>query len=761
MSDDRLTDDVPAETAGNDGLRTLHAVPELTPAEELALQQLSQVRFWHQLRGDAALTTEAGPRNVPPELLPPDRWELLRGLTLHEWQYACINHWFDAGRRGVVKVVTGAGKTVLALAIAERLQNREHPGLRLAIIVPTVVLLTQWIDEICEHGNLPRTCIGSIGGGRCDAFDDHVRVLVCVINSASKKLPAEVARAELGGQLLLIVDECHRAGAAEMRHVLDTPHAFSLGLSATPERDDDDPGDASENADLSMTARAAAPFEESVVGTMLGPVVYELSYAQAIEQGILPAFRVVHHGLSLRPPELARYERLSREIKDLRSALETPSRRGLALIRWCRSAGAAGNPKAQRLVGLTAERKRLIYRIEERATAVAAILQAHVQADPETKTILFHESIDEVMQLFSILRSAGLPVVAEHSELPDAMRAESLRLFRTGAARVIVSARSLIEGFNVPSADIGIVVAASSSVRQRVQTLGRLLRKSQKADGGEKQATLYVLYAARTVDELVYEKADWEHLIGARRNEYFLWTDVRTTVPKPQAGPPRRPLASEASIDPASLTAGGTYPGHADDGRQYTQDTQGTIRDSDGHLVKPHPELLALLRAHGSKGGRFRVTHQQRFVVKLEKVPDGWQALYLGQLSAAPQLAEDHPDDSLDALVPGARYPLGKARGRTFSVLQRDRRLIATKTPDGIRFVSRADQIADPRKASALREIQDQLALAHARGHRISKITVTSDGHVIYIFDSEAYFIGIAPEGPDGFTWEELPATPA
>jgi hypothetical protein len=125
-----------------------------------------------------------------------------------------------------------------------------------------------------------------------------------------------------------------------------------------------------------------------------------------------------------------------------------------------------------------------------------------------------------------------------------------------------------------------------------------------------------------------------------------------------------------------------------------------------------------------------------------------------------PQLAEDHPDDSPDALVPGARYPLGKARGRTFSVLQRDRRLIATKTPDGIRFVARPDQIADPRKASALREIQDQLALAHARGHRISKITVTSDGHVIYIFDSEAYFIGIAPEGPDGFTWEESPATP-
>jgi hypothetical protein len=46
------------------------------------------------------------------------------------------------------------------------------------------------------------------------------------------------------------------------------------------------------------------------------------------------------------------------------------------------------------------------------------------------------------------------------------MRAEALQLFREGTAQIIVSARSLIEGFNVPSADLGIVVAASSSVKE-------------------------------------------------------------------------------------------------------------------------------------------------------------------------------------------------------------------------------------------------------------------------------------------------------
>jgi superfamily II DNA or RNA helicase len=119
----------------------------------------------------------------------------------------------------------------------------------------------------------------------------------------------------------------------------------------------------------------------------------------------------------------------------------------------------------------------------ERTKATVKILSEAFAANPTTKAILFHESIEQIMALFESLRAEGFPVVAEHSAFPDSMRAESLRLFRHGAARIIVSARSLIEGFNVPSADLGIVVAASSSVRQRVQTLGRLLRKSRTSDG--------------------------------------------------------------------------------------------------------------------------------------------------------------------------------------------------------------------------------------------------------------------------------------
>jgi superfamily II DNA or RNA helicase len=95
----------------------------------------------------------------------PEQWQLTKGVSLYDWQKDCIDKWLQAVHRGPVKVVTGAGKTILGLAIAERLQNTIDNELRVAIVVPTVVLMHQWHDELLERGNLPSSAIGRLGGG--------------------------------------------------------------------------------------------------------------------------------------------------------------------------------------------------------------------------------------------------------------------------------------------------------------------------------------------------------------------------------------------------------------------------------------------------------------------------------------------------------------------------------------------------------------------------------------------------------------------
>jgi superfamily II DNA or RNA helicase len=83
-------------------------------------------------------TTEGGPDSP---------WQLTSGLNPHAWQLECSNRWFASGGRGVVKVVTGAGKTVLACRILERLRNEREPGPRAAIVVPTM----QYADTFPGH----------------------------------------------------------------------------------------------------------------------------------------------------------------------------------------------------------------------------------------------------------------------------------------------------------------------------------------------------------------------------------------------------------------------------------------------------------------------------------------------------------------------------------------------------------------------------------------------------------------------------------
>jgi superfamily II DNA or RNA helicase len=71
---------------------------------------------------------------------------LIQGIDPYPWQKECIRRWFDNKYRGTVKVVTGGGKTLLALAAIQQLQNTVQPDLYVVIVVPTIVLMHQWYD---------------------------------------------------------------------------------------------------------------------------------------------------------------------------------------------------------------------------------------------------------------------------------------------------------------------------------------------------------------------------------------------------------------------------------------------------------------------------------------------------------------------------------------------------------------------------------------------------------------------------------------
>ena len=91
--------------------------------------------------------------------------------------------------------------------------------------------------------------------------------------------------------------------------------------------------------------------------------------------------------------------------------------------------------------------------------------------------------------------------------------------FRKGRLNVMLSARALAQGFDLPGADHGMIRTSTSNIRQRIQTIGRMIRK--KEDG--KQAEIWVVYVKDTTDERIFEKFDWEEELPEVEDVQTAW----------------------------------------------------------------------------------------------------------------------------------------------------------------------------------------------------------------------------------------------
>ena len=67
-------------------------------------------------------------------------------MKLREWQAKAFPLWW-AKKRGIVKVVTGGGKTVFAIHCLTKYleENKDHS---IFIVVPSIALLDQWYEGL-------------------------------------------------------------------------------------------------------------------------------------------------------------------------------------------------------------------------------------------------------------------------------------------------------------------------------------------------------------------------------------------------------------------------------------------------------------------------------------------------------------------------------------------------------------------------------------------------------------------------------------
>jgi superfamily II DNA or RNA helicase len=716
------------------------------PKESLQLHQLRLLE-WMTTTGSKRFARESLDESREDHTRPtslPDVWNLTKSVKPYEWQAKCVAKWFENNGHGTVKVVTGGGKTLLALSILQLLHNEHDKDLRAAIVVPTIVLMHQWYDAILEHGNLPKETIGRLGGGYDDDFGKDHRILISVLASASRQLPRIIDKAKVGRHLLLIADECHRAGAKEMSQVFKSDRTWSLGLSATPERESDD--------DLGYNA--------SQLGKELGPIIYEFNLAEALREGLIPKFTINHYGLPMTPSERNRYEALSRSITDAMSKLRKHREPGSDgdFFSWARTVATRNKGEigsiAMRFIADTSQRRELLNHLRSREEAVQQLIKGEFAINKDARIILFHESIDEVMYLYIRLLDLGLPVIAEHSELPASVRETGLELFRRGIAQIIVSARSLIEGFNVPAVDVGIIVASSGSVRQRIQSLGRVLRRHRGPAGEEKTSCIHILYASETSEEQIYAKSDWDVTTGVDQNRYFLWN--LQDEPFEQAGPPKTPQPTDAQVKAETLEPGCIYPGQYE-GIELSVDSKKNISNADNEYALDTKDLAeAILGVKGS-AGKFKITPTQHYVLVRLPGEDDWETRFVTQLESSLQFGEQEtsslPNTDVrtwqESAKPGDQYPFPD-RVIAENDLRFKRKgpgVISKKVRGGELFARQPDRAEDPEKGADAARVLAAIQDLQNRGQNVNKLEINDAGHVLFREAGRLFFICALKKG--------------
>ena len=76
-------------------------------------------------------------------------WKLQVERTPHPHQTEALNTWWGTGRRGVVALPTGTGKTFVAVMCMEKVAR---PTL---VVTPTLDLLRQWVGQLSEFFGVP------------------------------------------------------------------------------------------------------------------------------------------------------------------------------------------------------------------------------------------------------------------------------------------------------------------------------------------------------------------------------------------------------------------------------------------------------------------------------------------------------------------------------------------------------------------------------------------------------------------------------
>lgn len=364
-------------------------------------------------------------------------------------QGAAVQAWENAGRRGILEMATGAGKTITSMICAAKLQD-EVGKLLVIVSAPYKPLIEQWCGEIREFGVEPIN-LTAVGGPlardreikqaarRLRRGSSNAEILVVSNDTlCTDEFIATIAGIPI--PKLFIADECHNLGAESFTARPPECFEYRLGLSATPVRQYDEEG------------------TEAIIA-YFGDVCYSFTLEQAI--GVcLTEYDYHVHFVELTDQEMHEWYELTAKISSQAWKIASGKSDSYLdnLLRQRRLVLETAEAKIGLLTQLLSEegerslRYTLIYATDKQPAQLEA-----VNALLRDSGVLFHQLTQEETQS----RDRTARILAD---------------FQEGTTQVLTAKRVLDEGVNIPQIKLAYILASTTVKRQWVQRRGRLLR---------------------------------------------------------------------------------------------------------------------------------------------------------------------------------------------------------------------------------------------------------------------------------------------
>jgi len=445
-------------------------------ANELLLQEKEIIR---KLTNNATTEEEIIP-TVPKVKEPhfPDKYP----DGARPYQVEAYEKWVQNGKKGIFAMATGTGKTITSLNCA--LQEYKQDGsYQLLILVPTIALVEQWIDEIAQFDFKNVITVFSENPQwrqQISKLEDKVSrgkkvnsVIISTYQSFTNKDFQQVLP-HLPENIILIADEAHNIGSELVRAVFRTLHIKRrIALSATPSRIYDEEG----------TVELEGFFNDTP------PYVYNFSMKKAIEEGRLMEYCYYPKIAYLNDEEMQEYAQITEQLLRLfdsatKQFKDTQKAKKLLMLRkrilhkaddkirvFKEIITEIGQDKLKYCFVYVPEGKKM-FDLDE--AVIYSNSDNDVEADIYEETII-KKMLDTTKEIFP--NTTCNTYTGKNSKTE---RKTILQGFENGQINVLFAMKCLDEGVDVPRAEYGIFASSTGNPRQFIQRRGRLLRKHPK-----------------------------------------------------------------------------------------------------------------------------------------------------------------------------------------------------------------------------------------------------------------------------------------